>query len=356
MKAKPGIFPKLESGKWYDISLYKDLGFSRVKYIGNFYGSEEFKVEYDKWNPLIIDKERLQKLYEKGLFKISDDQLNEMKAKPGKFPPLEVGKFYDIAEYDDFEKAKYEGKEYGMHLFSVEDEKTITLNDKDIQWYYQRGFFKLADDQVNEASFQHQKPSTKVIQKDPESNSITWSVSYKPDFNGLINYMDKLIKKYRDTIKRNKLDRDADVIKNFEYLKIVRKELVKMVKEKYPELLDKLFQTESFFNEMKAKPGVSLANVSNKEELKEILNGPKKNLILDFILDNYTEWTLGEFGDRVRNNFHAEVWRDYNTSYSLTDMIFIRDNADDVIYLTLKQKVGFNKINLFGLEVYIDFA
>ncbi len=168
--------------------------------------------------------------------------LKEIKVRPKS--NLIKGKVYDI-KWRDSEKTKfkmeYNGQNvHGDHLFfyALASEPSrmdwTYISPKDINKYI---ITRNKDwENITEIG---KKPITKIINQDPATGSTTWSVSYKPDLNGLINYMDKLIRKYRDLIKRNNL-RDKDIIANYESFRTLRKNLYQIIELRFPELLDKL--------------------------------------------------------------------------------------------------------------------
>lgn len=312
----------IEKNVWYELGTTISDKYLKIKFTG--FKNDEFQIESENGLKTSFALDVIELFIKTETLVKIEGGLQEMKPKsgghinPDSEPKLgEIYFFPDSSTTSGWAEYEFEGKGSISGTYSFK--KRHSGGYYQGTWVFENEFFErlrkgTIKKRIHETNFQYSKPITKVVKNDPDSGSIEWSVSYKPDFNGLINYMDKLIKKYRDTIKRNKLEKDQAVIQNFEYLKIVRKELVKLVKEKYPELLDKLFQSESFIQEMKPKSGGNItpemvAKLTYKVERK--INSTK--VLLLFYKYGFKQWVGGwqdwleNVDQDILNNIHQEL-------------------------------------------------
>lgn len=226
----------------------------------NAYLLKEIENLYFKSNSFKnLKKHTLSKIWKK--LQSIKDTLNEIKAKPPT-PKLEIGGIYDIyfpAQGIVRKEMNYNGPNvYGDHLFYY----SKASGPSEMDWTYitpeNLHKYKIILSKIQEATYQ--KPITRMTHQDPDSGSTTWSVIYRPDLNGLINYLDRIIRKYRDLLKQNKLTRDKELTNNYELLKQVRRSLMDIVKVRYPELLDKINKNLEEIKEIKLQDIINKGN------------------------------------------------------------------------------------------------
>jgi hypothetical protein len=83
-------------------------------------------------------------------------------------------------------------------------------------------------------------PISRITNKDPESGSITWNISYKPDFTGIVKKYNELIRDIEKAVKSNNLQDDVVMKDVINKAKSNRTFLHKTLKRKYPEYIEKL--------------------------------------------------------------------------------------------------------------------
>jgi hypothetical protein len=71
---------------------------------------------------------------------------------------------------------------------------------------------------------------------DPDTGKISWDVSYKPDFNLILNKLDEVIKNIQQAEKDEHIS-DPILNQSLKSLKTTRKTIESRIIEKYPEFL-----------------------------------------------------------------------------------------------------------------------